>query len=261
MFKIVIPTYLRSDTIAQKTLTTLQQEGFLASEITLFVANEEEANLYRQKVPANLYSDLVVGLKGISAQRNFISHYYPEGTHLLFIDDDIRGFKKIRGFENLHLPTLFADLFIYCQNNNSLLFGCYPASNPLYFKQRIRHGIHLICGSCYGFINTHSVTAEPTLLCKEDYALSINCYRHTGNLIRLEFLSPITSYWKSKGGLQNIRTFDVEMEASRKLFYDNLDLIDKLWVKKNGRPDLRFSRKIRSENIPVGVRDVRIIFP
>lgn len=259
--KIVIPTYLRSDTISKKTLTTLKQEGFLASDITLFVANQQEADLYKQKVPANLYSDIVVGLKGISAQRNFISSYYPEGTHLLFIDDDIRGFKRKQGFESVHLPTLFDDLFTYCNQNNSYLFGLYPACNELYLKPRVRHGIHLVCGSCFGFINNHSIFSPPNLQCKVDYALSISAYNLTNNLIRADFVSPITSYWKSKGGLVSERTFESEMACAREIYYGNLNLIDKLWVKKNGRPDIAFSRKIPKKYCPVEVgNDARILF-
>ena len=262
MFKIVIPTYLRSDTITKKTLTALQQEGFLASDITLFVANPEEANLYKQKVPANLYSEIIVGVKGISAQRNFISRCYPEGTHLLYIDDDIRGFKRLKGFENLHLPTLVQDMFTYCENNNSLLFGFYPACNDLYLKPRVREGLHLVCGSCFGYINNHSFYTDETLQCKVDYDLSVLSYRYTNNLVRVDFVSPITSYWKSKGGLVAERTFESEMACARQLYYGNLDFFDKLYIKKNGRPDIRFSRKIPKKYCPVELdsSNVRILF-
>lgn len=258
--KIAIPSYQRSDTIGPKTLTTLQREGFLAGDINIFVANEQEAELYRQKVPRTLYNEIIVGVLGIAPQRIFISQYYPEDTFLLYCDDDLRGFKRYRGFERIHLPSVFENLFTHAQLNRSFLWGLYPASNPLFFKPRIRNGLHLICGSCYGFINRHQLSWNPTLLCKEDYDLSFKAYLQTGNLTRAEFVSPITSYWKTKGGLQTVRTFDTELLCSRRLFIDYPELVEEVFTKKNGKPDLKL-RKFPSTFHPVElVEDDRVLF-
>lgn len=248
--KIAIPSYKRSTTIASKTLATLHREGFLAHDITIFVANQDELRDYEKNVPRNLYNSLVVGTLGIAKQRNFISRFYPEGTCIVCIDDDIRGF---RIYQNtlLHIPTLFQDLFYFCFRNNTHLWGLYPASNNLFFKPRIKLGLHLICGSCYGFINNHSLQCDETLVCKEDYSLSFEVYRHSQTLVRAEFISPLTAYWKTKGGLQGIRNDDNERESSLQLFHKYPELVQEVYTKKNGKPDLRLVRSVPKNFHPV----------
>ena len=49
----------------------------------------EKYDLYKSKIPKTLYHKLVIGVKGLKNQRNYISNYYPEGTHIVQMDDDL----------------------------------------------------------------------------------------------------------------------------------------------------------------------------
>lgn len=256
-FVIAIPTLNRQKIIAKKTLACLRQEGFLPSQIFLFVASKEQEILYKQEVPSNLYNEIIVGELGIANQRNFICKYFSEGTRILYIDDDIRSFKRARGFENLHLPNFISWMFDFCISQNSLLFGFIPASNPLFFKPQIRNALQLICGSCFGFISKHSVTCSG--ICKVDYWLSFEAYRQTENLLRIEFCSPVTSYWKGAGGLVDTRTYDVELKASRELHSHFPEYVKEVYTKKNGRPDVKLSRNFKKTFSPVTCQNYDVI--
>ena len=256
-FVIAIPTLNRQTSIAKKTLACLRHEGFLPSQIYLFVASREQETLYLQEVPTNLYNSIVVGELGIANQRNFINHFFPEGTKILCIDDDIRSFKRARGFENLHLPNFISWMFDFCISKNSLLFGFMAASNPLFFKPQIRNTLQLICGSCYGIISDQSIKAQG--LCKEDYWLSFEAYRKTKNLIRVDFCSPVTTYWHGSGGLVDTRTFEIELQASKDLHANFPEFIKEVYTKKNGRPDLKLSRNFTKTISPVTCQNYDVL--
>jgi hypothetical protein len=55
MYVVAIPTYNRSETISQKSLSTLREGKVPKSRIYLFVANKKEYDIYVKNVPQNLY--------------------------------------------------------------------------------------------------------------------------------------------------------------------------------------------------------------
>lgn len=252
---IAIPTLNRSKVIASKTLQTLRDTGFLPSTINLFVASEAQKLQYQKDVPAHFYNQIIIGELGIAKQRNFITRLYPEGTRILFMDDDIRGFKLYKGFEKVHIPTLISDLFDWTQSLGTNLCGLYPAANPLFLQPRIRDSLCLICGSCFLMIVDHSVVAREDLSCKVDWFLSFVSYKKYGKLARADFIAPITTYWKGEGGLVDSRTVGVEASAAIEVMKAFPDYVTKVYMKKNGRPDLKL-RKFPKFNYPVEVERI-----
>ncbi len=86
---IVIPSYNRVDIIQVKTLALLRRHGISSTKINIFVANQEEYDLYNKTINKQLYNKLIIGVIGLKNQRNFIMKYYPEGTHIVHMDDDL----------------------------------------------------------------------------------------------------------------------------------------------------------------------------
>ena len=86
---IVIPSYNRVDIIQVKTLALLRRHGISSTKINIFVANQEEYDLYNKTINKQLYNKLIIGVIGLKNQRNFIMKYYPEGTHIVQMDDDL----------------------------------------------------------------------------------------------------------------------------------------------------------------------------
>jgi hypothetical protein len=239
---IAIPSYKRADSIGKKTLKVLREEGFLASDITIFVANEEEAAEYERVVDKSLYFNIVVGVLTMKLQRAFILKYYPVGAGVLQIDDDIRGFKKTK---ECHLPTVFQEAFDYCKKETIPMWGIFPTDNGLYMKSAgdgWTQGLFLVIGVCFGSIINH---IEPAVDIKEDWALSLAAYKEYGKLLRLDFIAPKTTCWEGKGGMNEYRTLDKEIEVSNKLLELFPEFIHKVYTKSNGHPDIKLKKTLR----------------
>ena len=115
---IAIPSYNRPELIQVKTLALLHRHEIPASKITIFVANHEQHDLYKSKVPAWLYGNIVVGVLGLRNQWNFIMDYYPEGAHVVQMDDDL---DKIIDIERDYLINYFG--FKTLEYNNKIIKG------------------------------------------------------------------------------------------------------------------------------------------
>jgi len=236
MLKIAIPSYKRSATIGKKTLQTLRTEGFIASDINIFVANQEEADIYKRDVDTSLYNDIVVGVETLVAQRKFINNFYPDNTYLVCMDDDIRAFKKKR---DCHLPTLFLKAFFYCEQNVIPMWGIYPTDNDRFMKDCWSEGLFNICGICYGSLARH---IQSDIEFKDDWYRSLAGFKEYGKLLRIDFLAPKTTYWAGKGGYNVYRTFDKEKEVAEKLLELFPEFIDRVYTKHNGHPDIKLKR-------------------
>ena len=62
-----------------------------ASKMYVYVATDEEYKEYSEKLDKKLYNKLVVGIKGLVPQRQFIMEQWKEGQHIVFFDDDVES--------------------------------------------------------------------------------------------------------------------------------------------------------------------------
>lgn len=90
-FIVAIPSFKRSETISQKTLKVLKKYKFPIKRIYIFVANQEEKEIYSKALntSSTQHYNIVVGKLGLANQRNFIRNYFPEKAQILSMDDDI----------------------------------------------------------------------------------------------------------------------------------------------------------------------------
>ena len=86
-FQIVIPSLSRTNILKTQTLHTLQRFGIHKSLITIFVV-EEELEQYKKEIGEDY--KIVVGVKGLVQQREFIENFFPAGTWIVSFDDDIK---------------------------------------------------------------------------------------------------------------------------------------------------------------------------
>ena len=202
-FQIAIPSYKRPGTLVKKTLKMLSSAQVPQDIITIFVASQEEAAVY--SLPGY---KIVVGLPGINHQRSFIESYYPPGTHVLCIDDDVRSIKGIGSF-----MTTVERCFEICASEGAAMWGVNPCSHTLGLKDEYIVGLSFCIGSFHGLI-----IKEPRLetsfspFC-EDFFRSVECYRRDGRVVRFNGLAPVTSYAKEPGGLQEFRTAEGQHAA------------------------------------------------
>ena len=152
-YTIVIPSYKRQKILQEKTLTTLKKYKIPKESIYVFVANQEEYDIYKEFLDPNTYGHLVVGVPGLAHVRNFISNYFPKGKKLVSCDDDIRGFiefdatMKRKEKELVSLKKLIERGFKECKEKGANLWGLYPSANGFFMKDTVSYDLKFIIGN------------------------------------------------------------------------------------------------------------------
>lgn len=208
---IAIPSYKRAETIIKKTLSVLDRYNIPASKINIFVANKDEETVYKETIPASLYNKIIVGVPGLAQVRNFISNYYPVGTKIVEMDDDINGFVEYDASNKRHerpmksLKNIIKQGFAAAEKHGACLWGVYPVANGYFMTDTISTDLRLAIGSFWGYINpgikgTKGIKLEMGE--KEDYIRTIKAYIRDGAVVRLNYVSPKTAYYTEPGGMQ-----------------------------------------------------------
>jgi len=200
-YQIALPTYNRADLLLEKTLSTLGEHHIDPKRITIFVANEEQKELYEEKIPRDLYAKIVIGKKGLANVRNFITEYYPLGTEIVSFDDDISNFTqlnkegtKLIPLKNLH--KVIEDGFNLCKKYKYHIWGLSPVKNAFFMKNQVSTNLKFIIGNCYGFINRRIKVHSDF---KDDYELSLENAVRDGGVIRFNNVVATTKLG-AKGG-------------------------------------------------------------
>jgi len=243
-YYVAIPTYKRSNELIKKTLKTLKEGGVTKDKIYIFLANNDEKKSYEEVVPKDLYNKMVVGIKGIANQRNFIRNYFKNGDKIVSIDDDVQEVSKLSGDKLAkikNLDTFFKMAFDKLIKQKLYLWGVYPVSNP-FFMKGVKHAestsLKFVIGVLHGFIVRHdkklltSTSAEG----KEDYEMSILNYLKDGGVYRFNHVT-IKTKFNAPGGLGQDR-FDMNRKSGQYLEKKYPDLIT-IFHRKNGMTEVR----------------------
>jgi hypothetical protein len=197
--KIVIPSYNRSETIMKNTIKILIDNQIPLNLVYLFLANEEQKELY--KVPDEI--NVVVAVKGFINVRNFIIDYFEDNEILIWIFDDIQ---KVT-LKNGTLMEIFNRCAITLEQSPYYLMGLPPTFNSFFNKNDgIREGGLLFAyGSFY--LTKNDKTIKPDLLCVEDYQRTLINFIKYGKVLRCsDILFKSTLY--SKGGITDSQERD-----------------------------------------------------
>jgi len=224
---VCVPSYKRATVCKEKTLTMLKKNGVPASKINVYVANDEEYALYKETIPSNMYNKLVVGIKGLVPQRQFISEQFPEGKHIVFIDDDVESVDLSLSpeFKKKTLDAFINHAFKAAHDEGAYIWGIYPVFNPFFRKGRKEMTSHLtyIVGAFYGIINRPKLKSIQLEITKEngqkeDVERTIKYYIQDGKVLRFNKIGFTTKYYGKEGGLG---TFEARLapmkEASERL--------------------------------------------
>jgi len=239
MLQIAIPSYKRPAVLAQQTLATLAAEGVPKDIITIFVAGEAEVALYKQTCPDY---KIVVGVPGLVQQRNFITTYYPEGTYVVSVDDDIKKFKKLVSRPFLEIAE---KMFELCRFELCTLWGIYPVNNLFFCKERVIKSLSFIIGHCYGYIVNHSRLIPSEACAKDDKWFSLWHYTQDGGVLRYEGMCADTAMYRP-GGLTDVRKETSESECVEYIVNEFPDLCQAR-KKRNGHLDVYIRGKIQKK--------------
>lgn len=272
---IVIPSYNRADLLNKKTLKVLNDYHIPRKIIYIFVANEEEEEIYKKTLNKDFYGHLIVGVKGLKNQRNFISSYFKENQEILNLDDDIGGFKILKHKSSLKLSKTLKPLkkgintikkekrksyrkdyfletlgnldnfiknsFNILRKNKLYLWGIYPIANPYFMYPEITTNLKLIVGPCWGVINRHNKDLILTIDEKEDVERTLQYYTKDNGVVRFNNISIQTTYYKTPGGMQTDKR-DRKKDAYQSAVYLNQKYpnLTKLYLgKKSGYAEVR----------------------
>jgi hypothetical protein len=261
---IVIPSFNRPDLIQIKTLALLHRHNINPQNITIFVANQEQYDLYKAKVPNFLYGRIVIGVIGLKNQRNFIMEYYPEGMQIVQMDDDLDKIvelvvsrrqskqqsrklvsrrssvrKTVRSISNL--DEFIRNAFRICKERKIYLWGVYPLSNARFMTPTMTTDLRFIVGPMWGIINRHRPELKLTIDEKENAERTLQHWVIDHAVIRFNNIGIETKYYKNKGGMQNEGKNRKE-EALKSVYYlhKKYPQITKIYLgKKSGMPEIR----------------------
>ena len=248
-YVIAIPTYNRYDKLVSKTLQMLKDGGVKKSKIFIFVANKKEYEKYNELVPTSMYNEIIIGKKGIKNQRVFISKYFPEGEHIVSIDDDVEKIEQLKGAKLQQIKNVdkfFSDSFKLLKKEKLYIWGVYPVHNPFFMKNNVSFGLKFLIGVLFGYINRHDNKLYPKTSVKEDFEQSILFYKMDGGVVRYNNIVPKTVFFAKGGvGIASER-IDSYKKASNYLNKKYPEYITSVFTRDNGLTEVKlgnFPRK------------------
>jgi len=203
-YTIVIPSYKRSSIVQKKTLITLKNLGIPKELINIFVI-EEDYEKYKSACNPDFYGNIIVGVKGLVQQRQFINNFYPPETKIISLDDDIESL-DLSMTEYKSADEFLTNAFQVCYENNAYIWGLYPVFNPFFRKSKepITTHLNFIIGAFFGYINRPNDTDLDLEITtqgnKEDVERTIKYWKKDGTVIRFNQIGFKTKYYGSDGG-------------------------------------------------------------
>lgn len=207
-YVVAIPSYKRAEILRDKTLSVLHKYDIESKKIFIFVADKEEEEIYKKTLPEGHYNRIVVAKKGLHNARNFINTYFPVGQKIVEADDDIVGFVEFDESKPRHekpltsLKRVIDRGFAEVKKNSARLWGVYPTANGFFMKDSVSTDLKNIVGPFWGQINPGK-EIQLDFSEKEDYLRTLMFYKKDGVVVRLNFVAPKTSYYKTPGGMQS----------------------------------------------------------
>jgi hypothetical protein len=205
-WQVAIPSYKRPTGLKKHTLHTLREGGVPADRIRVFVASQEERDEYESALDFGTYREIVVAAKGLHCARNFINRFYPDGSLLVEVDDDVRGVFSAASEKELSLVpdlgALFTDLFKKASACGARLWGMYPVCNPMWMHGAApTSALKPIIGTLFGRVVDHSLP-DILLEIKEDFERTLLYWEKDRAVYRINDVSPRQNPRGGTGGLQ-----------------------------------------------------------
>jgi hypothetical protein len=198
MIQFAIPSSNRCELLDDTTLRILRENRIKLNTITIFVPKKQTI-MYESAFP-----DIkIVGCEeiGIGRTRTFIRKYYPVGTKLIMIDDDILGIKSIEdSFWTQPLHQFFNSCFTIMKEEDVKFAGFCPYDNEFYMKE----GYSLTPKYTGGHLILEIIRENPIEVYInhfEDYVANALYYLMDGKLLRFNGTYVKTKYFNPKGGI------------------------------------------------------------
>ena len=232
-YKVAIPSYNRVDQLLQKTLPLLEKEDIDFSDITIFVANKQQYDLYREAL--NKFSNgkgkkikVVKGVKGIVEINNFINSYYKPTDIVFYVHDDMDKFI----YYDKSLKETLQKCAEYLKKSPYGLMSFNPTGNEFYMRgddennKKFKEGMYYAVGCLFMFKPNPKIVRSKDTWAVEDYDYSIKSYKFYGKNIRYDRFSCKTKINNNKEGGCGIRDYKTYLKSLMNLYNRNKDYIN-----------------------------------
>ena len=275
-YVIAIPSYKRSSLLKTNTLALLKRHNIPSKNIYIFVANETEKQEYQNAISTTDYKKIIIGVKGLYHQRNFISSYFKSGKFIVEMDDDLKEIyetyntrntktsttttkkkttittkKRTKHYQRLkpiiNLNQFIITAFKTLKEHNLYLWGVYPVFNPFFTTPTISTDLRFIVGPFWGFINRHnSPDLILTLEEKEDTERTLQFFTKDGGVLRFNGITFNTNYYSTPGGMQADRTDrKAAAKQSAHILHSKYPTLTTIQTRKSGMTEVRVVRTPR----------------
>lgn len=242
-FFVAVPSYRREAVIGEKTLALLARHSIPVDNVYIFVADDAERQRYVAQL-GDRWPNIVVGKPTLWRQRNFITQYFDEGSHVLSLDDDVEEIFRLRGdplnggvLEPLHsggLMDIVQDAWKKMHRLGIYLWSLNVSDNS-YFMNNEEHGcgVTLKNGLCNGFFWGCRIRKNPQLLLchgdgHEDIERTVRYLDLDGAVFRYREFCAKTRCKSNAGGLQasmSVKQRQAEEKRSIQLLADEFPLL------------------------------------
>lgn len=203
-YYIGIPSYKRADN--QRTLDYLEKIGIDKTQIVMSVQSGSDYEEYAAKGISQRVDKLLYRPgDNVSDNRNTILDYFPTGTKIIMLDDDINSIKKLINNELVSIETRedFEKLIHYgfslVARHKTAGFGLYPVCNA-YFMNNKYQSRSVVIGTLFAVINT-DLRFNREADTKEDYEYCCETIKRFGGFIRLDNYTCDAQH-RTKGGCE-----------------------------------------------------------
>ena len=212
-YRIAIPSYARPEAIKDKTLHMLDQMSVDRDRILVVCATPEEKECYDASLRNGWRTE--VAELGLVNAREWYHRYFPEGTRIISIDDDIDGLYQKDGVKLVpyagSIDDLAEDGFSQCEAAGAMLWGIYPVLNGMFMNDQTVVGLRFICGAFFGSYAGDYVFQGRQNSNGEDWESTLLSFKGYGKVVRLEYVTFKTRMWQGadggmsqeQGGLEN----------------------------------------------------------
>jgi hypothetical protein len=228
----------------------LNQLGVDKNLIKVFVI-AEELEIYTKTLNPDFYGEIVVGVRGLIPQRQFIENYYPAGTHIVSLDDDITKL-DLSFTDYKSADILFKSAFEECIKEGAYLWGLYPVCNPMCLTKNrpITNHLVFIVGAFFGYINRPNDPDLDLSVCKsvtdgnsnkEDVERSIRYFLKDKKVLRFGRVGFKTQYYgKDGGGLGKMEDRIINMKECALKLNETFPDLTKIKIRANGLYEIVF---------------------
>lgn len=258
-YRVAIPSHNRATLLEKGTLAVLVAGGVHLDRVTVFLdEGDPQEQEYRAAAARLGFHVATHAVKGINAQRRMISYFYPAGTPVVSMDDDVQGVlratdpKTLVPVEDLH--ALFQHAFEITSGEGLSVWGVSAVVNPFFMRDSASTNLKFLIATLWGYFSRPGHPVHDTVVqVKEDYEFSLRAWWYDGGAVRFNNIAVKADHYKAPGGCQDYRDAEVSRMAAETLVAMWPGLVRINQKRKSGHAEVLLSRKQRHDGHPVTV--------